>query len=532
MNSIAKKHQTISGVELKSAYTPKDIPGFAYDKDLGMPGHYPFTRGVNEEMYRDKLWIMGQYSGFSTPEEANKRYRYLIEQGQTGFSIALDLPTQMGYDSDNRMAEGEVGKVGVSINSLEDIETLFEGIELRKVRQIRTTANANSLIMMAMYVAFARKNNIDPNDIKFFLQNDVLKEYFTRGTYIFPPSYGVKMSVDVIDYCSKHMPSWTPLAICGYHIRDGGATASQEIAFAMADGICYLDAAVKRGVKIDSFAPSLFFFLASHIDLLEEVAKFRAARRVWAKLLKNRYGAKKPESQRMNIFIMTMGGALTAEQPLNNVARVTIETLAAVLGGVQTIATSSYDEALSIPTEESVTVALRTQQILGYETGVTETVDPLGGSYYVEAMTNRIEKEILEYIDRIDKMGGAIKAIENGFYQKELANAAYAYQKKVDAGERVVVGVNKFTDSKSAKVPLFKVNDEIAKKQIAKLQALRKKRDNKKVEAALKNLIKKAQANENLAEAMIEAVSNYATIGEICDALRVVYGKYKPPTIF
>lgn len=527
-----EKHQTISGVEQQRVYTPNDVQGGSYDEKLGMPGQYPFTRGIYDEMYRDNLWIMGQYSGFSTPEEANKRYRYLIEQGQTGFSIALDLPTQMGYDSDSRMAEGEVGKVGVSINSLADIETLFEGIDLKKVRQIRTTANANSLIMMAMYVAFCKKNGIDPNDIKFFLQNDVLKEYFTRGAFIFPPKNGVKMSVDVIDYCSKHMPSWTPLAICGYHIRDGGATAAQEIAFAISDGLCYLDAAVKRGVNIDEFAPSLFFFLAAHIDLLEEVAKFRAARRVWARILKERYGAKNPDSQKMRIFIMTMGGALTAEQPLNNVVRVTIETLGAVLGGVQTIATSSYDEALSIPTEESVTVALRTQQILGYEIGVTGTVDPLGGSYYVEKMTDDIEKEVYEYIEKIDRLGGAAVAIEQGFYQRELADAAYKYQKRIDNGERTIVGVNRFTDSHSAKVPLFKVNDEVAQRQIAKVNKMKAERDNAKVEASLKALEEVAKTGENMAEAMIEAVSNYATIGEICATLRKVFGGYRPPTIY
>lgn len=529
---MTKKHQTISGTEVKALYTPSDIQGFDYDQKLGKAGGYPFTRGINSEMYRENLWVMGQYSGFSTPEEANKRYRYLIEQGQTGFSIALDLPTQMGYDSDHPMSEGEVGKVGVSINSLADVETLFDGIELQKVRQIRTTANANSLILMAMFVAFARKNNVDPKDIKFLLQNDILKEYFCRGTFIFPPKAGVKLSVDVIEYCSKNLPTWTPLAVCGYHIRDGGATASQEIAFAMADAICYLDAAVKRGLDIDSFAPSLYFFLASHIDLLEEVAKFRAARRIWAKILKERYKSKNDASQRMSIFIMTMGGALTAEQPLNNVARVTVETLAAVLGGVQTIATSSYDEALSIPTEESVTVALRTQQILAYESGVTETVDPLGGSYYVEYLTDKIEKEVFEYIEKIDKLGDAITAIEQGFYQKELADAAYRYQKSIDDGERVIVGVNKFTDSHSAKVPLFKVNDEVAQRQIKKLHDLKAKRDDEKVKQALDMLAKSAEKDENLADAMIEAVSAYVTIGEICDTLRSVFGKYKPPTIF
>ncbi len=529
---MTKNYQTISGLSVQPLYTPNDINDFDYQTMLGQPGQYPFTRGINENMYRENLWVMGQYSGFSTPEEANKRYRYLIEQGQTGFSIALDLPTQMGYDSDHYMAQGEVGKVGVSINSLADVETLFDGIQLEKVRQIRTTANANSLILMAMFVAFAKKNNVDPKDIKFFLQNDILKEYFCRGTFIFPPKAGVKLSVDVIEYCSKNLPTWTPLAICGYHIRDGGATAAQEIAFAMADAICYLDAAIKRGLDIDSFAPSLYFFLAAHIDLLEEVAKFRAARRVWAKLLKERYKSKNESSQKMNIFIMTMGGALTAEQPLNNVARVTLETLGAVLGGVQTIATSSYDEALSIPTEESVTVALRTQQIIAYESGVTNTVDPLGGSYYVEYLTDKIEKEVFEYINKIDQMGDAITAIEKGFFQKELADAAYRYQKSVDQQERIVVGVNKFTDTKAAKVPLFKVNDEIANKQIKKLNDLKSKRDNQKVEQALNKLAISAQKNENLAQAMIDAVSVYATIGEICDTLRNVFGKYKPPTIF
>ena len=527
-----RTHQTISGTPVNNIYSPKDINDFKYEEKLADPGSYPFTRGITKEMYRENFWVMGQYSGFSTPEEANKRYRYLIEQGQTGFSIALDLPTQMGYDSDHHMAEGEVGKVGVSINSLADIETLFNGIQMEKVRQIRTTANATSIIMMAMFIVFAQKNNIDPKDIKFFLQNDILKEYFCRGTFIFPPQAGVKLSVDVVEYCSKNLPTWTPLAICGYHIRDGGATAVQEIAFAMADAICYLDAAVKRGLDIDSFAPSLFFFLSAHIDLLEEVAKFRAARRIWAKILKDRYGSKDERSQRMSIFIMTMGGALTAEQPLNNVARVTIETLAAVLGGVQTIATSSYDEALSIPTEESVTVALRTQQILAYETGVTETVDPLGGSYYVEHLTDHIEKEVFAYLEKIDTLGNAITAIEQGFYQKELADSAYKYQKAVDNGTRVVVGVNKFNDKKSAKVPLFKVNDEIAQKQIDKVTKLRNSRDAQKVSAALSALKNSAEKDENLAESMIEAVACYATIGEICDTLRSVYGSYKPPTIF
>lgn len=524
--------QTISGISLKTVYVPNDVSGQDYNAKLGQPGGYPFTRGITPEMYRENFWVMGQYSGFASAEEANRRYRYLIEQGQTGFSIALDLPTQMGYDSDHPMAEGEVGKVGVAIDSLQDIEELFRDIQLEKVRQIRTTANANALIMLAMYVAFARKNNINPNNIRFFLQNDILKEFFCRGTFIFPPIASVKMAVDVIEYCSRNLPNWTPMAICGYHIRDAGATASQELAFAFADLLCYADAALKRNIKIDDFAPNLFTFLASHIDLLEEVAKFRAARRIWAKIMKERYGAIDPRSQSLRIFIMTMGGALTAQQPLNNVARVTIEALAAVLGGVQTIATSSYDEALSIPTEESVTVALRTQQILAYETGVTQTVDPLGGSYAVESLTDQIEREVWKYLEQVEQLGGSTVCIEKGFFQRELSESAFRFQRSIDSGERTIVGVNKFCDDQEIKVPLFTVDDAVADRQIAKLRRLRETRDNDAVHRALNQLLECAKNDENLAEAMIEAVSCYATVGEICHTLRSHYGTYKPPTVF
>jgi methylmalonyl-CoA mutase N-terminal domain/subunit len=526
------KHKTISGMDLKAVYTPEDLGDFDYGAKLGQPGQYPFTRGIMPAMYRDSLWVMGQYSGFASAEEANQRYRYLIEQGQTGFSVALDLPTQMGYDSDHSMAEGEVGKVGVAVDSLRDVEELFQGIQLEKVRQIRTTANANALILLAMFVVFARKNNIDPNNIRFFLQNDVLKEYICRGTYIFPPGPSVKLAVDVIEYCSRHLTNWTPVAVCGYHIRDAGATAVQELAFTFANLICYTDAAVARKTPIDSFAPNLFFFLASHIDLLEEVAKFRAARRIWAKIMRERYGAKDPRSQSLKIFIMTMGGALTAEQPLNNVARVTLEALAAVLGGVQTIATSSYDEALSIPTEQSVTVALRTQQILAYESGVTQTVDPLGGSYVVEHLTDKIEQEVFAYLDKIEALGGSVACIEKGFFQKELADSAYTFQKNIDRGERVVVGVNRFRDDKPLDIPLFTVNDEVAAKQVRRLEEVRKSRDNAAVALALTALAQAARNGENLGEAMIEAVGHYATIGEISQVLRDVYGIYKPPTVF
>lgn len=529
---MKRKYETISGTELKSTYQPKDLGDFKYETHLGNPGEYPFTRGITPEMYRENFWVMGQYSGFASAEEANKRYRYLIEQGQTGFSIALDLPTQMGYDSDHPMAEGEVGKVGVAIDSLKDIEELFKGIPFEKVRQLRTTANANSLIFMAMFMIFAKKNGIDPNKIGIFLQNDVLKEYICRGTYIFPPSPGVKLSVDVIEYCSKHLPNWTPIAISGYHIRDAGATAVQELAFAFANLICYADAAVERGVNIDDFAPNVFFFLGAHLDLLEEVAKFRAARRIWAKIMKERYGAKDPRSQSLRIFAYTQGGALTAEQPLNNVVRVTIEALAAVLGGVQTIATSSYDEALSLPTEEAVTVALRTQQILAHEAGVTNTVDPMGGSYAIEYLTNKIEEEVFKYLEKIEAIGGAVTGIEKGYFQKELAESAYRYQKKIDNGERIVIGVNKYRDDKEQDIAIFRVDDEVADRQIKKLEELRKTRDNAAVKKALIKLEDAARRNDNLAETMIEAVSVYATIGEICDVLRNVYGKYEAPNVF
>ncbi len=532
MDKTGQKFRTLSGISLKSVYTQEDFSGQTNIDKLGQPGQYPFTRGITSEMYRENFWVMGQYSGFASAEEANQRYRYLIEQGQTGFSIALDLPTQMGYDSDHSMAEGEVGKVGVAIDSLKDIEELFRGIQLEKVRQIRTTANATALIMLAMYVAFARKNQIDPNNIRFLLQNDILKEFYCRGTFIFPPAASVKLSVDVIEYCAKSLPNWTPITICGYHIRDAGATASQELAFAFADLICYADEALKRGIAIDDFAPSLYAFLASHIDLIEEVAKFRAARRVWAKIMKERYGSVDPRSQRLRIFTMTMGGALTAQQPLNNVARVTIEALASVLGGVQTIATSSYDEALGIPTEESVTVALRTQQILAYEAGVTQTVDPLGGSYVVEHLTDTIEKEVMEYLDKTDSVGGAVACIEKGFFQRELSESAFRFQKSIDDGERTIVGVNKFCDDKEFQIPLFTVDDAVAERQIAKLQQLKETRDNVAVKTALADLRTQALDNQNLGNAMIEAVSCYATIGEICETLRSVYGVYKPPTVF
>ncbi|WP_455964959.1 acyl-CoA mutase large subunit family protein [Cloacibacillus porcorum] len=528
-----KKHTTLSGYELKRVYTEEDIKGEDLRTQLGDPGHYPFTRGIREEMYRDgRLWTMGQYAGFASAEEANKRFRYIIEQGGTGFSVALDLPTQMGYDSDDPMSEGEVGKVGVAIDSLADIEALFKGIPFEKVRQIRTTANANSIIMLAFYVAFAKKNNIDPNTIGFFLQNDILKEYMCRGTYIFPPAAGVKLSVDVLEYCGKHLPHWTPIAVSGYHIRDAGATAAMELAFTLADMIEYYDAAVKRGVDIVAATANSYFFLGAQMDFLEEVAKYRAARRLYARIMKERYHVTEEEPQRLKIFAFTSGSALTAEQPINNIVRVAIQTMAAAAGGIQTFHASSYDEAISLPTQEAVTVSLRTQQIVGYESGLTETVDPLGGSFAVEALTNAIEKEVLDLLDTIEKKGGAMKCIEEGFQQKMLADNAYKYQKSVDHKERIVVGVNEFKDGKPIEPAQFTVPEDVAIKQTEKINKLKAERDNERVKRALAAVEKAALNDENLGEYMIEAVSAYATLGEICGVLKEVYGKYTPMKIY
>lgn len=531
MDSL-KKHATLSGYELKMFYKPEDIENFNYEEKLGDPGEFPYTRGIREGMYRDNLWIMGLYSGFASAEEANKRYKYLIEQGQTGFSIALDLPTQMGLDSDDEMAEGEVGKVGVAIDSLADIESLFEGIQLEKVRQIRTTANSNSIIMLALYVAYAKKINMDPNKIGFFLQNDPLKEYICRGTYIFPPEASIKLAADVIEYSSKHLPNWTPIAVSGYHIREAGATASEEIAYTMANLITYMDEAKRRGVDIDKCARNIYIFASSTVDFVEEVAKFRAARRVYSKIMRDRYGAKDPETQKLKIFVFTSGSALTAEQPLNNIVRVTLETMAAVAGGVQTISSSSYDEALSIPTEQAVKVSLRTQQIIAYESGITESVDIMGGSYVVEKLTDDIESEIWNIIEEIDSKKGSVACIKEGYFQKKLSDNAYKFQKSIDSKERIIVGSNMFRDENDPEIPVFELSNDTAERQKKKLDELRRNRDNIRVQRALAAIKKTAENNENLGDVMIEAIEAYATIGEICDILKSVYGIYKPMKIY
>ena len=525
---------TDSGLVLEPVYTPASLAeqGFGFDEDVGYPGFYPYTRGVSPAMYRDDFWIMGQYAGFGSAEEANERYKLLLARGQTGFSVALDLPTQTGYDADHPLVKGEVGKVGVHLGSLADVERLFDGIELEKVRQIRTTANAIGPIFLAFCIAAFEKQGIPPANVRLFIQNDVLKEYIGRGTYIYPPGPSVKLSTDVIEYCAKHLPDWVPLAMSGYHIRDSGSTAAQELAFTFANALAYIDSALDRGLAIDDFAPQLFTFLAASVDFLEEAAKFRAARRFWARLVHDRFQAQDPESTKLRIFAYTLGGNLVAPQPLNNIVRVTIETLAAVLGGVQTIATSSFDEAYCLPSQEAVTVALRTQQIIAHESGVTNLVDALGGSYAIEHLTTRIEREVVEIIDKVEAMGGAVACIERGYFQQELANAAYRRQKEIDSGDKVLVGLNRYQDEEEKQnIPVFKVDPESEQRQIQRLQELRATRDADAVARTLAALEDAARRDENVIPTTIEAAKAYATLGEICDTLRAVYGSHIPSTV-
>ena len=523
---------TSSGLPLEPVYTQEDWPAGGADSAsrIGYPGVYPFTRGVTPTMYRGQLWVMGMYAGYGSAEEANERYRVLLDRGQTGFSIALDLPTQCGYDADDPIAAGEVGVTGTHIGSLADMERLFEGIPLEKVRQIRTTANSIGPIIAAMYIAAFEKQGVSVANTRMFIQNDVLKEYIARGTQIFPPEAGLKFSSDVIEYCGRKLPSWTPLAMSGYHIRDSGSTAAQELAFTFANGLAYVQEVLRRGLKIDEFAPQLWTFLGGGIDVLEEVAKFRAARRIWAKLMRDR-GAQDPESMKLKIFAYTLGGNLVAQQPLNNIARVAIETLAAVLGGVQTIATSSYDEAFAIPTEEAATIALRTQQIVANEAGVTGTVDALGGSYAIEALTDAIEREVFTYLEKIDSLGGAVRCIENGYYHRELGEAAYRYQRQIETNDRVLVGLNAYQNQDELPIPVFKGNPEMERRQVEKVKALRARRDTAAVTERLSELATAAGAKENLVPVLVECVKAYATLGEICTTLRSVYGVYQPSQV-
>ena len=525
-----KQFTTGSNAPIKRLYTPLDIEHLDYARDLGVPGSYPFTRGVQNTMYRGKFWTMRQYAGFSTAEESNKRYKYLLEQGTTGLSVAFDLPTQIGYDSDHPLSQGEVGKVGVAIDSLADMEVLFDGIPLDKV-STSMTINAPASVLLAMYIAVAEKQGVSPDKLNGTIQNDILKEYVARGTYIFPPEPSMRLITNIFEYCSKQVPNWNTISISGYHIREAGATAAQEVAFTLADGIAYVDAAIKAGLDVDEFAPRLSFFFNAHNDLFEEVAKFRAARRLWAKIMKERFNAKNPKSWMLRFHTQTGGSTLTAQQPDNNIVRVAIQALAAVLGGTQSLHTNSRDEALALPTEESVRIALRTQQIIAYESGVTETIDPLAGSYYVESLTNRIEYEAAAYIQKIDDLGGAVKAIEQGYIQQEIQDSAYAYQMDVESKNRVVVGMNMFQIEEAAPKGLLKVDPSVGERQTARLKELKNKRNNDNVTASLAALETAAKGNDNLMPFILDAVKSYATLGEICDTLRSVFGEYQQKVI-
>ncbi|MDU2066393.1 MAG: methylmalonyl-CoA mutase family protein [Sporomusaceae bacterium] len=508
-------------------YTPLDIEGFDYETDLGFPSEFPYTRGVQPTMYRGRFWTMRMYAGFATAEESNKRYRYLIESGATGLSCAFDLPTQIGYDSDDAVAEGEVGKVGVAIDSLADMEILFDQIDLGKV-STSMTINAPASILLAMYIAVAEKQGVTPDKLKGTIQNDILKEYAARGTYIFPPKPSMRLITNVFEYCSKNVPSWNTISISGYHIREAGSTAAQEIAFTIADGIAYVEAAIKAGLNVDDFAGRLSFFWNAHNNFFEEIAKFRASRRIWARIMKDRFKATKPKSMMLRFHTQTAGSMLTAQQTDNNIVRVALQTAAAVIGGTQSLHTNSKDEALALPTEASVQVALRTQQIVAYESGIADTVDPMGGSYYVESLTNQIEKEAMEYIAKIDEIGGAVVAIEKGYIQREIQDSAYKWQMDVEKGNRVIVGVNKFQVEEKAPEGLLRVDASVGELQKKKLADLRAKRDNAKVQEALAALETQAKDEHvNLMPFILEAVRAYATLGEICGVLRKVFGEYE-----
>ena len=508
-------------------YTPLDIEGFDYERDLGFPGEYPYTRGVQPTMYRGRFWTMRMYAGFATAEESNKRYRYLIESGATGLSCAFDLPTQIGYDSDDAMAEGEVGKVGVAIDSLKDMEILFDGIDLGKV-STSMTINAPASVLLAMYIAVAEKQGVPASALMGTIQNDILKEYAARGTYIFPPKPSMRLITNIFEYCSQNVPKWNTISISGYHIREAGSTAAQEIAFTIADGIAYVEAALKAGLDVDAFAGRLSFFWNAHNNVLEEVAKFRASRRLWAHIMKERFGAKKAKSMMLRVHTQTAGSMLTAQQVDNNIVRVALQTAAAVMGGTQSLHTNSRDEALALPTEASVQVALRTQQIVANESGLADVIDPLGGSYYVEAMTNAIYDEAAEYIKKIDEMGGAVVAIEKGYIQKEIQESAYKWQMEVESGLRTIVGVNKFQVEEKPVEGLLRVDASVGVNQAKKTQQVRAERDNAAVEKALTALKEGAKdENVNLMPLILDAVRTYATLGEICNVLREVFGEYQ-----
>jgi methylmalonyl-CoA mutase N-terminal domain/subunit len=520
--------ETTGRMPIEPIYTQDDLEGWDPVTQLGFPGEFPFTRGIQPTMYRGRFWTMRQYAGFGTAEESNQRYRYLLAQGQTGLSVAFDLPTQIGYDSDDPMAAGEVGKVGVAIDSIEDMLTLFDGIPLDKVTT-SMTINATAAILLALYVAVGKHQGVPPEKLGGTVQNDILKEYIARGTYIYPPKPSMRLITDIFAYCKDNVPQWNTISISGYHMREAGCTAAQEIAFTLANGIAYVEAAIGAGLDVDEFAGRLSFFFACHNNFLEEVAKFRAARRLWAHIMRDRFEAQNPRSQMLRFHTQTGGATLTAQQPENNIVRTTVQALAAVLGGTQSLHTNSMDEALALPTEKAVQIALRTQQILAYESGVADVIDPLGGSYFVEDLTNRLEAEAREYIKTIDSMGGALAAIEKGFQQKEIQEAAYRYQMQVENKERIIVGVNEFVVAEEEHPEILRVDPAIGQRQVEKLRRLRATRDNAAVERMLDRIEQAARGTENLVPIMVEAVENRVTLGEISHRLRKVWGEQREP---
>ena len=530
-SSVPSAEQTTSShIPVEPLYTPADLSGWNADHDLGFPGQFPFTRGVQPSMYRGRLWTMRQYAGMGDAEESNKRYKYLLSQGTTGLSVAFDLPTQIGLDSDNPLAMGEVGKVGVAIDSVEDMKRLFDGIDLTKI-STSMTINATASIILALYIAVAKRAGADIRKLSGTVQNDVLKEYIARGTYIYPPAQAMRIITDLFAYTNEHVPDWNTISISGYHMREAGCTAVQEVAFTLANGIAYVTAARNAALDVDKFAPRLSFFFASHNNFLEEVAKFRAARRMWARIMREHFGAKSPKSWMLRFHTQTAGSTLTAQQPENNIVRTAIQAMAAVLGGTQSLHTNSYDEALALPTEHAARIALRTQQVIAYESGAPQTIDPLAGSYYIESLTNQIEERAREYLDKIDALGGMLKAIERGYVQQEIQNAAYEFQQGVDRLESVVVGVNRFGVEQEKPIPILHMDEGLEAKQVARLRALRARRDAAVWKDALKQVEDAAVSGENLMPRIINAVERYATVGEISDALRKVFGEYKETVV-
>ena len=518
--------KTTSDIEIKRLYTPLDIADADYGEHLGFPGEYPFTRGVQSTMYRGRFWTMRQYAGFATAEETNKRYKYLLDHGQTGLSVAFDLPTQIGYDSDHPLAEGEVGKSGVAIDTLKDMEILFDGIPLDKV-STSMTINSTAAILLTMYVAVGEKQGVTSEVLQGTIQNDLLKEYAARGTYIYPPVESMRITTDLFAFCKDHVPRWNTISISGYHMREAGCSAVQEVAFTLANGIAYVEAAIQAGLNVDSFASRLSFFFNAHNNFLEEVAKFRAARRLWAKIMRERFKAKTHESCMLRFHTQTAGCTLTYQQPENNVVRVAFQALSSVLGGTQSLHTNSRDEAFALPSEDAVRIALRTQQVIAYESGVADTIDPLAGSYAVETLTNEIERKAMQYIEKIDEMGGAVKAVESGYIQQEIADSAYQYQKEIEANQRIIVGVNQFQTEEEPLRDILRIPPEVEKVQKEKLARVKKERDSEKVKVALADLRKSAQGTNNLVPSILNAVKTYATVGEISDTLREVFGEYR-----